>query len=185
MANGTGTGTGSRGRRSLVGLLIAIALAVVVWWTQGDDAARDPSAAPSSSASAEAQPSPTPTEDTEDSATSDPSETSSTVPTDDGGTDPDSGLPWVAEADLPPEAIDTLALIDADGPYPYEEDDTVFSNREGILPDEAEGYYREYTVETPGLDHRGAKRIVTGSGGEYYWTEDHYSSFARIRREGS
>ena len=164
MANGTGTGTGSRGRRSLVGLLIAIALAVVVWWTQGDDAARDPSAAPSSAAS--------------------PATASSTVPTD-GGTDPDSGLPWVAEADLPPEAIDTLALIDADGPYPYEEDDTVFSNREGILPDQAQGYYREYTVETPGLDHRGAKRIVTGSGGEYYWTEDHYSSFSRIRREGS
>lgn len=164
MASGTGTGTGARGRRSLVGLLIAIALAVFVWWTQGDDAARNPSAASSSAAS--------------------PATASSTVPTD-GGTDPDSGLPWVAEADLPPEAIDTLALIDADGPYPYEEDDTVFSNREGILPDQAQGYYREYTVETPGLDHRGAKRIVTGSGGEYYWTEDHYSSFSRIRREGS
>ena len=53
---------------------------------------------------------------------------------------------------------------------------------EGILPDHQRGYYREYTVVTPGLSHRGAKRIVTGDGGEFYYTANHYQSFERIRR---
>jgi ribonuclease T1 len=97
-------------------------------------------------------------------------------------TDPASGLPWVAEADLPPEAHETLALIDDDGPYPHPQDDGTFFNREGLLPDEQEGYYREYTVETPGADDRGPRRIVTGAEGEYYWTSDHYASFERIAR---
>lgn len=97
-------------------------------------------------------------------------------------TDPGSGLPVVALADLPPEAAETLAIIDEGGPFPHDEDDGVFGNFEGILPDEERGYYREYTVETPGLDHRGARRIVAGSGGERYWTDDHYSSFSRIVR---
>jgi ribonuclease T1 len=92
------------------------------------------------------------------------------------------GLPVVALADLPPEAAETVDLIDADGPYPYDQDDGVFWNREEILPDRAEGYYREYTVPTPGSDDRGARRIVTGDGGELYWTDDHYASFARIER---
>ncbi len=97
-------------------------------------------------------------------------------------TDPASGLPWVEEADLPAAARDTLALIDAGGPFPYEEDDRTFFNREGLLPERAEGHYREYTVETPGEDDRGARRIVTGADGEYYWTPDHYASFERIAR---
>ena len=111
------------------------------------------------------------------------SETDDTVeesPADD--VDPESGLVWVAASELPPEARDTLTLIDAGGPYPYDQDDGVFQNREGILPDRAEGYYREYTVETPGSDDRGARRIVAGDGGELYWTDDHYASFARIER---
>lgn len=83
-------------------------------------------------------------------------------------------------AELPGEALDTLSLIDADGPYPYDKDGTTFQNREGRLPDHPRGYYREFTVETPGLSHRGAKRIVTGEAGEYYWTGDHYDSFAQI-----
>ena len=97
-------------------------------------------------------------------------------------TDPRSGLPWVAEADLPPEARDTLERVDAGGPYPHEQDDRTFSNREQLLPDRPEGYYREYTVETPGEDDRGPRRIVTGDEGEYYWTSDHYASFERIAR---
>jgi ribonuclease T1 len=97
-------------------------------------------------------------------------------------TDPGSGLPWVAADALPPGAGDTLRLIDRGGPYPEPEDDSVFGNFEGVLPDEPRGYYREYTVRTPGVDTRGARRIVTGDGGQYYWTDDHYQSFARIRR---
>lgn len=101
------------------------------------------------------------------------------------GIDPDSSLPWIAQDQLPPEAQDTLQLIDDGGPYPYDEDNSTFGNREGILPDREQGYYREYTVETPGLGHRGAKRIVTGAGSEFYWTQDHYSSFSRIKRDDS
>ena len=96
--------------------------------------------------------------------------------------DPDSGLPIIQVADLPPEAAETLSLIDAGGPYPYREDDGTFGNFEGVLADQDRGYYREYTVDTPGLDHRGARRIVTGSNDEFYWTDDHYSSFSRIVR---
>jgi len=99
-----------------------------------------------------------------------------------GETDPESGLAWVDLAGLPPEAADTVELIDAGGPYPYDEDDGTFGNFEGILPDQPRGYYREYTVETPGSNDRGARRIVAGSEGELYWTADHYQSFERISR---
>jgi ribonuclease T1 len=81
---------------------------------------------------------------------------------------------------LPPEAVDTLLLIEQDGPFPYDQDGSTFQNREGILPDHPRGYYREYTVETPGSPDRGARRVVTGSDGERYYTEDHYDSFLFI-----
>ena len=99
-----------------------------------------------------------------------------------GEVDPVSGLPWVLEVELPPSAQDTLALVDAGGPYPYEKDGSTFGNREGILPDEPGGYYAEYTVPKPGEDDRGPWRLVTGDGGEVYWTEDHYASFERVWR---
>lgn len=112
--------------------------------------------------------------------TDDPRPTSS-VSTTDGPAD-DSGLPLVGIDDLPAEAAETLELIDAGGPFPYDRDGVVFGNREGILPDRRHGYYHEYTVPTPGEDDRGARRIVTGADDEYYWTEDHYDSFERIVR---
>jgi ribonuclease T1 len=84
----------------------------------------------------------------------------------------------ICQSELPPEAHDTLELIEKGGPYPYPQDGTVFENREGILPDQDTGYYHEYTVETPGSPDRGAKRIVTGEQDqEDYFTEDHYESF--------
>ncbi|WP_327352350.1 ribonuclease [Streptomyces sp. NBC_01304] len=79
---------------------------------------------------------------------------------------------------LPSQAHDTLDLIEANGPYPYPQDGTVFQNREGVLPSHAAGYYHEYTVITPGSDNRGARRIVTGEANqEDYYTADHYASF--------
>ncbi len=66
------------------------------------------------------------------------------------------------------------------GPFPYDKDGAVFQNREGILPGRQRGYYHEYTVITPGENDRGARRIVTGSRGELYYTDDHYDSFKRI-----
>jgi ribonuclease T1 len=102
---------------------------------------------------------------------------------DGAATDATSGLPVVRLADLPPEAERTVELIDAGGPFPEpDHDGGTFGNREELLPDRPMGYYREYTVPTPGLDHRGARRIVAGGDDELYWTADHYSSFARIRR---
>jgi ribonuclease T1 len=81
---------------------------------------------------------------------------------------------------LPPAARQTLELIKAGGPFPYARDGAVFNNREAQLPKQARGYYREYTVKTPGARDRGARRIILGRGGELYYTGDHYRTFQRI-----
>jgi ribonuclease T1 len=90
--------------------------------------------------------------------------------------------------ELPVEARQTLELIRKGGSFPYRQDGAVFGNREKHLPQQARGYYREYTVKTPGSRDRGARRIVAGAGktgdvrssGEYWYTDDHYNSFRRI-----
>jgi ribonuclease T1 len=91
-----------------------------------------------------------------------------------------SGFQVVALSSLPPQATDTVALIHQGGPYPYSQDGQTFGNREKILPACATGYYKEYTVKTPGSSTRGARRIVTGSGGEHFYTGDHYASFQLV-----
>jgi guanyl-specific ribonuclease Sa len=106
---------------------------------------------------------------------------------------PDIGTPAESEATatesssrypsyLPREAIVTLELIERGGPFPYDRDGTTFQNRERLLPDRPRGYYREYTVETPGSRDRGARRIVTGGQPPevYYYTDDHYRSFRQL-----
>jgi|SRR5690606_28931157 len=92
----------------------------------------------------------------------------------------DSRLP--SHAGLPPEALETLALIQRGGPFPYRKDGTTFQNRERLLPAKPRGYYREYTVPTPGSRDRGARRIVAGGNPPevFYYTADHYSSFRQI-----
>ncbi len=84
--------------------------------------------------------------------------------------------------DLPSQARDTIVLIEQDGPFPFERDGITFQNREGLLPNEPRGYYREYTVITPGSRDRGARRIVAGAEGELYYTDDHYESFREVIR---
>ena len=116
------------------------------------------------------------------------------------------GIPQIAASQLPREAQETLELVRQGGPFPYAKDGSVFGNRERLLPLRERGYYREYTVRTPGARDRGARRIVAGgcgasartgaaparkgpgphfvapcAGGEYYYSEDHYASFRRIR----
>ncbi|MET8562990.1 ribonuclease domain-containing protein [Streptomyces flaveolus] len=93
-----------------------------------------------------------------------------------------AGMATVPESRLPAGARRTLALIDKGGPFPYAQDGTVFGNFEGRLPKHRRGYYHEYTVATPGSHDRGARRIVTGQGGEFYYTDDHYESFRAVLR---
>jgi len=83
---------------------------------------------------------------------------------------------------LPPEAVATLQAIERGGPFPYERDGVTFQNRERRLPERPRGYYREYTVPTPGSRDRGARRIVSGGDPPevYYYTDDHYRSFRRV-----
>ena len=87
---------------------------------------------------------------------------------------------------LPAEARDTLARIAAGGPFEHRQDGSVFQNRERRLPARPRGFYREYTVETPGSDDRGARRIVAGGDppSEYWYSDDHYRSFRRIDAQG-
>lgn len=93
---------------------------------------------------------------------------------------PTTDLPTVAIAKLPAQAVDTLRLIASDGPYPYAKDGATFSNREGILPRHPSGWYREFTVVTPGSADRGARRIIAGQDGSRFYTSDHYSSFREV-----
>ena len=91
----------------------------------------------------------------------------------------------VSQSGLPPEAIATEKLIRSNGPFAHSKDGAVFGNRERRLPAERRGYYREYTVRTPGGHDRGARRIVCGGDRPAkpeacYYTDDHYASFRRI-----
>ena len=91
----------------------------------------------------------------------------------------------VALSSLPAEAQKTHQLIRSGGPFPYQKDGTVFGNRERRLPSSPRGYYREYTVNTPGARNRGARRIVCGGKqptqpDACFYTADHYASFKLI-----
>lgn len=108
-------------------------------------------------------------------------------------------LQEISKDKLPPEARDTLQRIERGGPFPYDRDGIVFGNFERRLPQKERGYYQEYTVKTPGVKHRGARRIVAGgcsfgtkrskdaspphvpcARGERYYTDDHYKSFRQV-----
>ena len=98
---------------------------------------------------------------------------------------PGSAVASVAYSGLPVQGQEVMSQIRQGGPFRYEKDGTVFGNRERLLPGQKRGYYREYTVPTPGLNHRGARRIVCGgqrprAPDDCYYTEDHYSSFRLI-----
>lgn len=92
------------------------------------------------------------------------------------------GMATVRADALPSQARDVLVLIDEGGPYPYPQDGTVFGNFEQVLPRQKRGYYHEFTVKTPGERDRGARRIVTGEGREFFYTDDHYDTFKAVLR---
>lgn len=189
----------SRNRVLLAMLAVAlIVLAIVVVWV-AKAPPPNPQVAPSSIATSTTDsPTATSTRTSTRTSTKTSTKTSRPGPTssrptpqtstprvpDGGSTDPVSGLPWIDASSLPKEARQTLALIKAGGPYPYPRNDNqTFSNREQILPPQKRGYYKEFTVTTPGSPDRGPRRIVTGSAGEKYWTDDHYDSFSVIRED--
>lgn len=156
----------------VVSTLVTVVLVLGLWWLQsrgsdgpgGADGSGDPVA--------------------RDTASSAPASGTPSAPAAMPAADED-GITYVALTALPREAATTVRLIDAGGPYPYPgKDGSTFGNFEGELPQRPRGYYAEYTVETPGLSHRGARRIIAGDGGQLYWTEDHYASFERIWRAG-
>mgnify|MGYP000931732888 FL=1 len=154
-----------------VGLVLVLLVALVWVWRGG------PSAAPSGTPSVARSAGVAITKATTRATTKVPASGSTN-----DSIDRESGLRWVAESALPKEARTTLELIRAGGPYPYpRNDDQTFSNRESTLPNRASGYYREYTVVTPGSGDRGARRIIRGREGELYYTDDHYGSFRRVR----
>ncbi|MDN5716697.1 MAG: ribonuclease [Janibacter sp.] len=158
--------TSWRTRLQLVGGFVLILLAAWIVITGGSgDSGRDSGGASSTSASGGSR-SAAPTSGSGDSS---------------GGSTPSSGLDTIAESALPAEGRETLALIRSDGPFPYDRDGITFQNREGILPSQQRGYYSEYTVPTPGLDHRGAQRIVCGEARDCFYTDDHYDSFRQIQ----
>lgn len=161
--------------------VVSVLLLVAVWWLQAQD--DDAGSRGEDRASSSSSPTPSRTPSPSAAAPDDGATGGSTDSGADSGAADQDGIAYVDLADLPPEAAETVELIDAGGPFPYPgKDGSTFGNFEGVLPDRERGYYAEYTVQTPGLDHRGARRIIAGDGGELYWTEDHYESFERIRR---
>lgn len=101
-----------------------------------------------------------------------------------------AGVPTCPLATLPPEVVDTVRVIHSNGPYPFPRNDgVVFGNREGHLPEQARGYYHEFTVITPGVRNRSTRRIITGgapltSPRQYFYTGDHYDSFCLVTDAG-
>ncbi|HEX7308343.1 ribonuclease domain-containing protein [Lentzea sp.] len=144
----------SPGRRLTVALVGLVALVVIGWFVKDGTTATPPeNAKPSASSSAAA----------------------GAVP------GAKSGMDVQALSKLPAEAVKTWKLIEANGPFPYPRNDGVtFENREKRLPQQKSGYYKEYTVPTPGSPDRGARRLVTGSEKEVFYTGDHYSSFVVV-----
>lgn len=164
----------SKRARSIVSVVVAVA-AIVAWSAFFRDSGGSSTPAAASTTTAAVAAPATGGVDTTAVDTTDEGPSATAAPTD--GV---SGLLVASVDDLPPDALDTLALIEAGGPYPYDQDDGVFANREGLLPDRFDGYYREYTVETPGSDDRGARRLIVGDDGEVYYTDDHYESFVEV-----
>jgi ribonuclease T1 len=159
--------------RSVVALLLAVLLAVALLASGGTGLLESLTGSPTPAASSSGAP-----------VSEAPAPRPGEVPGPAAAPANPSGLPSISESALPAEARRTLALIRAGGPYSYSQDDKTFGNFERILPRQGSGYYREYTVPTPGESDRGARRIVTGAGGEKYYTQDHYDSFKFIA-EGS
>lgn len=159
-------------RNRVLAVLVLVLVLAAAWWLRGGPAPEEAGTAPAAGTSLEPRTSPS-------APPASPSETTTQA----GTPSEADGIPACDSGALPPELAGVVDDILAGGPYDHPRNDGVrFQNREGILPDEAPSYYREFTVETPGVDHRGARRVVTGGELEtdperWYYTADHYESF--------
>lgn len=171
MSAGAGRRASRRARRAtVVAVLVVLALLGVLAGLAGRGGGPGAASGPSSSPSARAT--------TRPSQPVSPPRSSPTA-----GRDAETGLRLVALASLPREAQATVALVDRGGPFPYAQDGVTFGNNERRLPSHPRGWYREYTVRTPGERDRGARRIVTGDDDrQVFYTADHYGSFVRVAR---
>lgn len=153
-----------------IGLLVALGL-LLVWLVLSQRTAQEPAGAERSGA--------------EQSGTLEPAAPDGTADPVGADTRDWDDIDACRDDVLPAELVEVVDDIEVGGPFDYPgKDGSTFGNYEGYLPDEGRGYYREFTVETPGLDHRGARRVVTG-GGEldpevWYYTQDHYESFCEF-----
>ena len=162
----------------LIGIAIALLLVgfAVGWVTRGSGSSST-SSAPTDSPASISSSAPVTTADGTAPTTGQSPVTAGTTTTVDANCPALPDVDMVSVDQLPTQALDTLDLIAADGPFPYDQDGAVFQNRERLLPKRAAGYYHEYTVVTPGSPDRGARRIIVGDCGDKWYTEDHYDSF--------
>ena len=144
----------------LAALAVVIAVAVVAWWTGGTDSTERLRHRTRDEGRPEARTTPEPARTAPEPARTTPEQARTT--------------PEQAQLQA------TLALIDRGGPFRYRQDGATFANRERRLPQQPHGYYREYTVPTPGAKNRGARRVVKGRKGEIWYTRDHYRTFIRL-----
>ncbi len=172
-----------RDRRTYAAALVLLVLASVLIGAlrdDGDDEGSDGAAGePSVQVSPDDAPSGSEPPEGEDETPQGPAFPTAVAPSR-ASIDEVSGLPVVRLEDLPPEAAETVALIGAGGPFPYADDGETFLNSAGLLPAQEAGYYSVYTVEAPGSAEPSTRRIVSGTDGELYWTDDLYESFRRI-----
>ncbi|SOC57410.1 ribonuclease domain-containing protein [Ornithinimicrobium cerasi] len=171
-----------------IGLMVVCVL-VVLWLAASNlglqDGTTGPGAAPTTTPTAA-----TPTASATGTTPAEPGGTAYPLEDGDGGPAGTDTRDWddvdaCRDDVLPPELEEVADDVEAGGPFEFPgKDGSTFGNYEGYLPDESRGYYREFTVETPGLDHRGARRIVTGGGADdpevWYYTDDHYESFCEF-----
>ena len=168
-------------KRKLVPILIAallVALGLFAW--SGTNSGGNPSPEDTAKAIGSATAESSTTKRDQKTPSTNKSTTSSTKKSSSGSTIRAPRLRTVALSALPRPAQETWKLVERGGPFPYDRDGVTFENREGLLPSQKRGYYREYTVPTPGEEDRGARRLVVGTAGDVFYTDDHYDSFAQV-----
>ncbi len=162
-------------------------LGLLVWWIQSRSAATTTTTSSTTSTPPRATPRPAPQQLPPDVPRTSPPARPPTPITPTATATPPTASPSTADLNSIRDAAEReqvrsiIEIIDAGGPFRYSKDGSTWQNRERRLPKQRPGHYREYTVDTPGSDDRGARRIIAGAEHELYYTRDHYDSFTALR----